>query len=385
MNSFAMLRCSLFKFRARTASSLPDERCIYSCRSFASSACVNAAYRSWTPEEDQKILSLREEGLRIQDVASQIQDRSFGQVRERICMLRRGPVRSREGDMWDSQEDAILLEKYHAGLRDKQIMQYLPGRTLRAIRGRLLAHVPARRERKPWTPAEKQRLVDLVRIDGLSFRATAEALGRHYHSVVAAFRRFGRLGESLDIVPKHWTPTERQRVVDLRIKSGLSVKAIAEEMGRSRSSVSAVWVKYGRRTLTKEFYESPRKLGAWTPEEDALLVTLREKDLSINAISRQIPGRSLAALQSRLYLMTSPERETKRYRQRATKKEMEAIRRALIPVFNNTVTYDQVASKFESRIQHSVANVFQKMKRENSQRQFPLSADYPNEEGDKDP
>lgn len=320
------------------------------------------------------ILSLRQKGLRAQDVALQIPGRSLGQVRERVAKLGRESIKPRQKNLWNSQEDAILLEKHHAGLEFEQIMQYLPGRTARAIQGRLLTHVPKRKrkERRPWTFAERQRVVDLVKIDGLSFRAIAEATGRSVNSVKGAFRRFGRLSEPVDIRRKLWTLAERQRVVDLRINSGMSLEAIAEQIGRSCKSVSHVWVKYGKRTLPAAVYESPRIPAAWTPEEDALLVALCEKGLSLAEISREIPGRSTVAIRSQLYLRQL--RKTRRRTLRPSKQEMNAIRAALMPVLDGTTTYDEAVSKLEPKLQRSASTKLYNMKRERSQRGSPPSS-----------
>lgn len=372
MHSFAMLRCSLFRFRARTPSSLPNGCCLYSCRPFASSACVNRVYRVWSLEEDQMILSLRQKGLRTHDIALQIPDRSLTQVRQRVAKLGHESIKPPQKTLWNPREDAILLEKYHAGLNNEQIMPYLPGRTARAIQSRLLAHVPTKKERKTWTPAERQRVVDSVKIDGLSIRATAEALGRSYHSVEGVFHRFGRLGQPVDSPQKRWTPTEKQRVVDLRINSGLSLEEIAEQLGRSVYSVCFVWAKYGKRTLTTALYQSPRPQTAWTPEEDALLVALHEKGLTVKEISQHIPGRSFSAVQTQLYV-----RQLKKIRkrsQRPMKLEMDAMRTMLIPVLDGSTTYDEAVSKLEPGLQRMASTAFRKMKKERSEHGSPPSA-----------
>lgn len=67
---------------------------------------------------------------------------SYSGVELRIRLLKRRDAthtkENKKGDFWSVEEHALLLEKFEQGLTPLKITTFLPGRTISAVKNRLL-------------------------------------------------------------------------------------------------------------------------------------------------------------------------------------------------------------------------------------------------------
>lgn len=290
------MRCSLFKTNLSLTLSFTSSTSGLGPRIlFSSSSRASHVRRPFTPDEDRKILELRQQGLSTQKIALQLQDRLAQVVNRRLHLLRAGiKAKSTCIEFWTPQEDAILHEKRGVGLPVEQLVEYLPGRTVDAIKHR-------------WYVVVKDSHLE-------------KAMRKRQN--------------------KHWTSAEKQRLVEMRYKEGLSFDSIARSLGRSSMSVRSMWSEKGPTLLTRDVYDSMRPHDAWSADETSLLETLWKDGASIGDIMRRLPGRSYRGIMNRAreWRMTRPRRA-----KHPSKTESDAIRRALEPVLNGTITLDEVA------------------------------------------
>ena len=87
---------------------------------------------------------------------------------------------------------------------------------------------------RSWTGAEVKRLISM-RSRGIAFGDIAKVTERSLHAVISqAYRNRGSI--SAEFVRKTWTKEEETAALKLK-KQGLTNRAIAETIGRTRKSV----------------------------------------------------------------------------------------------------------------------------------------------------
>lgn len=130
-----------------------------------------------TNEFDDKILELTRQGLSRSRIALQLPGWRRDHVVYRLRKLRAKPESAAvsTSTRWRASEDKVLMENREAGLSWEQMKALLPGRSHSAIRlrySRLMdddaGAAPRTNVRKRWTPEERQRVIDMILIDGLS-------------------------------------------------------------------------------------------------------------------------------------------------------------------------------------------------------------------------
>lgn len=379
MYSFALLRCFLPKSSARTLSFPLDGPSLCHGNLFSSSARVILSIKYWTPEEDQKLLALHQQGLRAQEIASQMQNRNRGQVHWRLRALRENLTPFEPVNTWKPQEDAILLENLRAGLSLAQIARNLPGRTRNAIQTRSWYVYPGRSGRA-WTVAEKQRVIDLVMTERLPFKDVAQALQRPLSSVYKVWYQTQQGRDLLDTPGIRWSPADKQRVLDMRGKDGQSLEVIAKALGRSVKAVSNVWQRHGRPNLPDDIYTGPTRANDWTRKDDETLTALCDEGLSWREISLRFPNRNHIAVSRRAHLL-----RLNGTRERPSRVKMIAIKTALRGVLDGTATYDEVASKFEPEYQRTVERALYNMRRKLARRGISTPPEKRTGGGEKSP
>jgi transposase-like protein len=187
-----------------------------------------------------------------------------------------------------------LKEKAEAGLRWEQLVPLLPGRSLNAIK---LRHYKLKQ-------------------DGTGLASQANAR-------------------------KPWSPEDRQRVIDMILVDGLSLKAVSKRLGRSKGAVQKVWQTHGLKVLPADTTQKFRGENDWSPEQDEILIEQRRKGVLFKDIVSSIPGKSLKALCYRATRL-----QISAYR--LSPVQIATIREALQAVHDGAATFDEVASKFSS-------------------------------------
>ena len=109
-------------------------------------------------------------------------------------------------------------------------------------------------------------------------------------------------GDDVDARWTRWTPEEDDVVVDMRSR-GETYAAIARELsGRTAAAVQSRWHKF------LENRQPDRAGAAWIPEEDAVIVSMKSRLDTYDAIAKEL-GRTTPALQNRWYKLKSLPRD----------------------------------------------------------------------------
>lgn len=265
---------------------------------FSSSNCVNGHNNRGADKFDREILELHQQGLTAPQIAQRLPGFGYTHIQYRLRKLHATSefAPTSTGKVWNSQEDAVLTEKRKAGLKFTQIASFLPGRNPDAARSRF-THL-------------KHKEND------------AEGGTR---------KNFG----------KRWSPEEKQRVIDMVLIDRLSFQDIAKRLGRTLSAVLVVWQNNGRNVLPENMLKNFRGDGSWTIEEDKILIEQRKRGLGYKFIQQKIPGRSINALWNRAQTLGIA-------KTRLSTTQTAAIRKDLQAVLDGTAKFSQVASKFSS-------------------------------------
>ncbi|KAM0701232.1 hypothetical protein Q7P35_011593 [Cladosporium inversicolor] len=219
----------------RPTVSMPDSIESTSRRAFSSSsrASLKAKVKIWTQDEDRKILELARQGLGVPRIAAGFGgDISPSHIERRLRVLRLGKPAVRSREKWTPAEDALLIQMKQDGLRVEEIAAQLPGRTVSAVQGRWTNHImqraPDSRQVKPlplkrsgteWSDAELQRVIDLRVKERKSLIDIARDLGRSISSVRKVWHKGAALlpHETLQEVwgRSNWSPDETKRLIHL--------------------------------------------------------------------------------------------------------------------------------------------------------------------------
>ena len=106
-------------------------------------------------------------------------------------------------------------------------------------------------------------------------------------------------GDDVDARWTRWTPEEDEVVVDMRSR-GETYAAIARELsGRTAAAVQGRW----RKSLENR-HQPDRNGAAWTAEEDAVIVSMKSRLETHDAIAKEL-GRTTLAVQNRWYKLKS--------------------------------------------------------------------------------
>lgn len=286
--------CSPFSHTLRTLSTVRSRVGLQSRRFFFPSNRTDAR-NPWNDELDSKILELRQQGLTIMQIAQQL-GHGVSRVQGRIQTLRdkskSEPASFSTGKDWTTSEDKVLMEKFEAGLKWKQMLPFLPGRSVEAARS---------------------RYYKLKRGDA---GAARRAIGR-----------------------KSWTAEEKQCVVSMMLVEGLSQKVTAERLGRTKVAVQRIWQSHGRNVLPADMVEKYRGENEWTSEQDDILIEQKKKGKTYEAIQLELPSKSVKAVAERArYLQIT--------RVRLSPIRIAAIRKDLQAVLDGTATYEDVHNKY---------------------------------------
>ncbi len=190
------------------------------------------------------------------------------------------------------------------GLLWRQIAESFPGRSQEAVESHYHSELKEKNEPlgSQWTPEEDQLLAELRSNKSLSWSQIIEFFpGRTADAVKK--RWFSKLRGNGVSSSRQWTPEEDQLLTELREKKSLSWKQIIEFFpGRTPGAVQKHYQLRAKEMLEQPKETHERSWGQWTPEEDQLLVELKEKKgLTMRQIVESFPGRSAEAVERHYY------------------------------------------------------------------------------------
>lgn len=253
---------------------------------------------------------MNRQALSAPRTARELQDRSSASVNTRLALLRASLQVSSTGELWQPHEDAIVLEKCRSGWRYAQIAPLLLGRTPEAVRGRFRA-----------------------------LRLNADGIVRH---------------------GKPWSLQEKKSLVNMKVAQGLTIGVISKELGRSFRSTSSAW-DLARKGLDADVIKSLRRHSFYSSLEDDILSKAREQRVPYEDIIHLLPGRSFSGLQNRASRLRDLQPDNKV--QILSRSETNVLRRALEPVLDGKVPYEEVASKFSDFPPRKLRHVDYRMRR----------------------
>lgn len=231
-----------------------------------------AKIRKWTADEDRKLLQLRQQGLKLGQIAREMDNRTHGGVDQRIRTLRSGLIPGQTPGAqpaWSTEEDALLQAKLHQGLTYREIAECFPRRNANSILHRIK--------------------VKAALVDPLSF----------------AKRRQTRVTED-DI----------KKIIHMRLNEAKSCGDIALELDRSLYSITRVWDNHCVRRLSQDDIDSIRRQRNWTPKEVKHLLQLHRRGKMLQSeIALHFPSKTLNTVRIKIVRLQLNSPESKQQQQ----------------------------------------------------------------------
>lgn len=234
----------------------------------------------WSELEDARVLQLRQDGKRPEDMLEHFPERSLAAIEGRMY----GPLRPQLVELGLLQTYEVPLAKNDIarihllrsqGLPWREILQDYPGRTLQAIKkkikssGRSLPpeEPPKRRLFEEW---EDELLLHYRK--ELSLRWPDICTRMPHRTSGTLWNRYRLLVRNSErvFIPRAsvYTQSERDNVINLR-NSGMSWVDIAKNLGKT--GTFGIRMQYTREKFFKD--EAPKR-GPWTEDEDRRLRAL---------------------------------------------------------------------------------------------------------------
>lgn len=208
-----------------------------------------ASGRPWTSDEDQKLKDLRQQGLFVRQIATEL-NRSHGAIESRIRALKHeaaNHTKKKIYNPWNVGEDALLLEKFEQGLTAKQITKFFPGRTDEAVSVHLCKVKAAAYGRvqktSKYTDEFIQRFIDLRLKEAKSYFEIADDLKCCHmtlHNLVP-IRVLPILSKGeLDAFcfRTRWSPEEMKHLLELQLRGTMFEDVILQFPSKSRDAIA---------------------------------------------------------------------------------------------------------------------------------------------------
>jgi hypothetical protein len=183
-------------------------------------------------------------------------NRSYSSISDRIGQLKREDIthtkEKNKMNLWTTEEDALLSEKYQQGLSGRMISQFFPERTYGAVR---------------------------VRLTKLSLTTCSRP---------KAVRKLKYTDEFI------------RRFIDLRLKGTKTYAELAVDLNCSVGVLEQLWMNQCVSKMSTEEQESVRLQYRWTPEEIKHLLELHHRGMMIGDVILQFPSKSGPAVLNKI-------------------------------------------------------------------------------------
>lgn len=189
---------------------------------------------NWTKEEDERLLRLKEDGVKVKDLAKHFPGRTYGAI---VAHLYRSP--GRWGKRWSKEEDDRLLQLRKEGVPTKDLWKHLPGRSQAAIETRVRGdkirpQLVARGLFKKFEaelPEDELKDIKKLRADGLKWR---EVLRQYPH-------------RSYDEISRKMNPAIRSNTASPHRPGMRWTEAEDAQLLRHRSTDGMIWREIQKR------------------------------------------------------------------------------------------------------------------------------------------
>ncbi len=127
-------------------------------------------YKPYTPDEDQCLIHLREQGLDWDEIAKSFAGRSASALRSRWDnRLKQDTGRRPTKIAFTQKEDQLLIQLKERGLRWDEIARHFEDRSLATLKNRwknyLRPELGLKPQKIPFTPEEDRKLIELIEQD----------------------------------------------------------------------------------------------------------------------------------------------------------------------------------------------------------------------------
>ncbi|SMQ52321.1 unnamed protein product [Zymoseptoria tritici ST99CH_3D7] len=280
-------------------------------RSFHNTSRFAARAGPWTPEEDSKLLRLKESGRPWADIVSEMPLRTFQALESRYHIISpRGPggtrvhgsPRSRAprgGQRRTPQEDDLLLKLRERGQDWLTVQLSFPHRSRQALVLRYFKIGPrtpaGRLAHQRRLTAEDRNLICQLRTEKVPWK---EIGASYFPRFSLSTLQAAHWGESPGLTRKGpWTAAEQELLLGLRAQRP-HWKAISARLQRSVQ---------GSREKHRALVQGTRgpalqRHDAFLPEDNAAITTLQRQDYSRRDIVKNFPSRTRVSIQFRLFL-----------------------------------------------------------------------------------
>ena len=198
----------------------------------------------WTPEEEELLVELRDGlGLPWNDIDQHFPNRAWKALERKYYQLKRGRPAPKTilDESWTPEEYDQLMALKEEGKSWKEIAEAMPGRSQKALESRYRfwtrrtqgIPTPTKRGFKEFSREEDELLLKLGETD-MSWKEKAKRFnGRSKASLRSRYRR---------ILPpeqprsRKWTLQEEEQLIEA-VKSDMTLAEIAERIGRSDEAV----------------------------------------------------------------------------------------------------------------------------------------------------
>jgi hypothetical protein len=270
----------------------------------------NKKYRSWTPQEDTKLIdAVTEHGDDWARVAAMVPDRKHHQCRYRwVSYLDPSIDRTStySKGAWKAQEDANLTDAVTKhGNSWLVVAALLPGRTAQQCSGRWRKHLNVNFSRTTprWTAEEDALLVDSEYKHGNDWVAVATLIPNRNN--VQCYRRWKVLPPTMKrATPMNkgpWKPEEVQKLTDAVTELGKDwVQVAALVPGRTFTQCRYKWAE-SFDPIVDQTNVPLRTTGKWTLEEDAQLADAVKEHGGSNftTVAAMVTGRTTVQCRQR--------------------------------------------------------------------------------------
>ena len=220
------------------------------------------ANKSWTGEEERRLLELRKKRMSWGEMTEHFPGRSWKALSDRYYILTRDPSapKRKVNPSWMPKEDKLLTKLVEDGLSWNEIVKHLPGRTKNAIKARykrLTVDSSTPQEFQKNNTAEEEDLLIEALEAGMTWEEIAQRLERPIDRVKRRARKLEKAGR-VDTTPviakgRHYTDAEFNLMRELREK-GMTWVDIAKEYfpGRPVRSMAQQYKKYQNKEEERE-------------------------------------------------------------------------------------------------------------------------------------
>ena len=250
----------------------------------------------WTPEEEERLVRLRNEGLSFAEMVPFFEERSYGAISNKYYRLTRDePTTRPTGKEWTEEEKERVLRLRDEGLTWDEMVPFFEGRSYDAINTmyyRLTQDPSARQStRTSWNRQENELLMGLMERDASNNELLENFSGRTLGAIRRQYRMLSRANSAPNQRRRKYTAEEDELLLELGERGMSWTERLQYFDNRSLDGLKSRYSKL----VSQNF----------TAEEDKLLLKLEEEGVPWRERVIDFDKRTVNALKQRLKYLKS--------------------------------------------------------------------------------